>query len=91
MGSAKGRRTMLRTLAKSVLIGAAQRRAGVMPAGTVSTALLTTGASLMLTRGRRPIGFALVAAGGVLLWREAERSRAAAAPAKPDDEAKAAG
>jgi hypothetical protein len=80
---------MLRTLAKSVLIGAAQRRVGVMPAGTISTALLTTGASLMLKRGRRPIGLALVAAGGVLLWREAERNRAEDKPTT--DEAKAAG
>ena len=81
---------MLRTLAKTMLIGAAQRRAGVMPAGTLSTALLTTGASLMLTRGRRPIGLAVAAAGGVLLWREVERNRAAAA-AKPEDEAVTAG
>jgi hypothetical protein len=83
---------MLRTLAKSVLIGAAQRRVGVMPAGTISTALLTTGASLMLKRGRRPIGLALVAAGGVLLWREAERRRIEDKPAVvPAEEAKAAG
>jgi hypothetical protein len=83
---------MLRTLAKSVLIGAAQRRVGVMPAGTISTALLTTGASLMLKRGRRPIGLALVAAGGVLLWREAERNRAENEPTEAKaDEAKAAG
>jgi hypothetical protein len=81
---------MLRTLAKSMLIGAAQRRVGVMPAGTISTALLTTGASLMLKRGRRPIGLALVAAGGVLLWREAERSRAVAEPEKAEVETKPA-
>jgi hypothetical protein len=81
---------MLRTLAKSMLIGAAQRRVGVMPAGTISTALLTTGASLMLKRGRRPIGLALVAAGGVLLWREAERSHAVAEPEKAEVETKPA-
>ena len=81
---------MLRTLAKSMLIGAAQRRVGVMPAGTISTALLTTGASLMLKRGRRPIGLALVAAGGVLLWREAERSRAVTEPEKAEVETKPA-
>lgn len=81
---------MLRTLAKSMLIGVAQRRVGVMPAGTISTALLTTGASLMLKRGRRPIGLALVAAGGVLLWREAERSRAGAEPEKAEVETKPA-
>ncbi|WP_019831705.1 hypothetical protein [Sphingomonas sp. PR090111-T3T-6A] len=81
---------MLRTFAKSMLIGAAQRRVGVMPAGVISTALLTTGASLMLKRGRRPIGLALVAAGGVLLWREAERSRVVAEPEKTEGEPKPA-
>lgn len=69
---------MLRTLAKSMLVGAVQKRVGVMPAGPVSTALLATGASLMLTRGRRPIGLALAAAGGLLLWRDVERQRAEA-------------
>jgi len=81
---------MLRTLAKSMLIGAAQRRVGVMPAGTISTALLSTGASLMLKRGRRPIGLALVAAGGVLLLGRVNRSRAAAEPEKPEGEPGAA-
>ncbi len=66
---------MLRTLAKSMLVGAVQKRVGGTPAGPVSTALLATGASLMLTRGRRPIGLALAAAGGLLLWRAAERER----------------
>lgn len=69
---------MLRTLAKSMLLGAAQKRAGVTPAGPVSAALLTSGASLLLTRGRRPIGLALAAAGGLLLWREIEHHRATA-------------
>jgi len=66
---------MLRTLAKTMLVGAVQKRVGVTPAGPVSTALLATGASLMMTRGRRPIGLALAAVGGLLLWREAERER----------------
>ena len=72
---------MLRTLGKTMLVGAVQKRVGVTPVGPVSTALLATGASLMLTRGRRPIGLALVAAGGLLLWRAAkhERSEAQAA------------
>ncbi len=66
---------MLRTLAQSILVGVVQKRIGVTPAGPVSTALLATGASLMLTRGRRPIGLALAAAGGLLMWRAAERER----------------
>ncbi len=69
---------MLQTLAKSMLVGAVQERIGVTPAGPVSSALLATGASLMLTRGRRPIGLALAAAGGLLLWRAAERERSKA-------------
>ena len=69
---------MLRTLAKTMLVGAVQKRVGVTPAGPVSTALLATGASLMLTRGRRPVGLALAAAGGLLLWRAVERERSEA-------------
>lgn len=81
---------MLGTLAKSMLAGAVQKRVGVAPAGPVSTTLLATGASLALTRGRRPFGLALIAAGGLLLWREIEHERkeaqqedAAAAPVLP--------
>lgn len=69
---------MLRTLAKSMLVGVVQKRVGVTPAGPVSTALLATGATLMLTRGRRPIGLALAAAGGLLIWRGVERERSEA-------------
>jgi len=68
---------MLRTLARTMLIGAVERRVGVSPAGPVSTALLTTGASLLLTRGRRPLGLGLAVAGGLLMWRAAEKARAA--------------
>jgi hypothetical protein len=70
---------MLRMLARTALMGAVQKGTGIVPAGPVSTALLTTGASLMFTRGRRPIGLALVAAGGLLLWHETERERERAA------------
>ncbi len=73
---------MLRTLATSMLVGAVQKRIGVTPTGPVSTALLATGASLMLTRGRRPIGLALAAAGGLLLWRDVERQRGEAQAAE---------
>ncbi|MGN6123303.1 MAG: hypothetical protein ACTHOJ_10155, partial [Sphingomonas oligoaromativorans] len=86
----EGLLNMLRPLARSLLFGPAPRRVGLRPGGTIPTALLTTGASLMLKRGRRPIGLALVAAGGVLLWREAERSRAVAEPEKAEVETKPA-
>jgi hypothetical protein len=66
---------MLGTLAKSAMVGAIQRKAGVSPAGTMPTMLLTSGASMLLTRGRRPFGLALVALGGLLLWREIEQDR----------------
>jgi hypothetical protein len=67
---------MLRAFAKSAMIGAIQRKVGVSPAGTIPTMLLTSGASMLLSRGRRPVGLALVALGGLLLWREIEHDRA---------------
>jgi hypothetical protein len=63
---------MLKMLAKTMFVGAVEKSIGVRPSGTLTTALLTTGASLLLVRGRRPIGFVLLAAGGMLLWRESE-------------------
>jgi hypothetical protein len=70
---------MLRMLARTALMGAVQKGTGVTAAGPISAALLTTGASMMLTRGRRPIGLALAAAGGLLLWHETQRDRERAA------------
>lgn len=64
---------MLRTLAKTMLVGAVRRGTGLPAAGPISAALLTTGASMALSRGRRPLGLALIAAGGLLLWREVEQ------------------
>ena len=66
---------MLRGFATSALLGFARRKAGVHTIGTIPAALLTTGASLALTRGRRPVGLAVAALGGFLLWREIERER----------------
>ncbi len=77
---------MLRAFAKSVLVSALQKKAGVPRTGTIPGTLLTTGASLLLVRGRRPVGLALTAVGCLLLWREIERDRAvtlAAGPALP--------
>ena len=65
---------MLKTLANTMLIGAVQKGTGVPPTSTLTTALLTTGASLLLARGRRPIGVALLAVGGLLLWHEREEA-----------------
>jgi len=69
---------MLRTFAKSMLVGAVQKGTGVPQSGPISTTLLTTGVSLMLIRGRRPVGLALMAAGGMLRWHELEQERRAA-------------
>jgi hypothetical protein len=66
---------MLRGFATSALVGFVRKRAGVPSIGTIPAALLTSGASLMLTKGRRPIGIAVAALGGFLLWREIERER----------------
>lgn len=71
---------MLRGFAVSALVGFVRKRAGVRSIGTIPAALLTSGASLMLTRGRRPAGLAVAALGGFLLWREIEREREEASP-----------
>lgn len=63
---------MLRTLVNSLVVGAVRRGTGISEPGVLTTALLTTGASLLLSRGRRPVGLALIAAGGLLLWHENE-------------------
>ena len=72
---------MLRGFATSALIGVVRRKAGVPSIGTIPAALLTSGASMMLTRGRRPIGLAVAALGGFLLWRQIEREQEEANPA----------
>jgi hypothetical protein len=69
---------MLGTLAKSMLVGAVQKGTGVPQSGPISTTLLTTGVSLMLIRGRRPVGLALAVAGGLLRWHELEQERQSA-------------
>ena len=68
---------MLKTFAKSLLAGVVQKKAGVTKIGAIPGTLITTGASLALTRGRRPVGLALAVAGGLLLWWEIERDREA--------------
>ncbi|WBO24032.1 hypothetical protein [Sphingomonas abietis] len=64
-----------------MIVRAVQKRVGVSRIGTIPATLLTTGASLALTRGRRPIGLALAGVGGLLLWQEIERERRLAADA----------
>ncbi len=60
---------MLKTLINSVLIDTVRKRAGIPEPGVLTTAMLTTGASLLLSGGRRrPVGLALIAVGGLLLW-----------------------
>jgi hypothetical protein len=79
---------MIRGLATSALVGFVRKKAGVATIGTIPAALLTSGASLMLTKGRRPVGLAVAALGAFLVWREiekadAEEARLAPAPALP--------
>jgi hypothetical protein len=61
---------MLKTLVNSFVIDAVRKRTGIPEPGVLTTAMLTTGASLLMSRGRRPIGLALIAVGGLLLWHE---------------------
>ncbi len=61
---------MLRTLVNSLVIDAVRKRTGIPEPGVLTAAMLTTGASLLLSRGRRPVGLALIAVGGLLLWHE---------------------
>jgi hypothetical protein len=61
---------MLKTMVNSFLVDAVRKRTGIPEPGVLTTAMLTTGASLLMSRGRRPIGLALIAVGGLLLWHE---------------------
>jgi hypothetical protein len=72
---------MLRGFAKTAAIGFVQKKVGISPAGTLPTILLTSGASMLLTRGRRPIGLAVAALGAFLLWREIEAEQDEISPA----------
>jgi hypothetical protein len=82
---------MLKALAKSVAIKAVQKRVGVSQPGSVTAALLTTGATLLLSRGRRPVGLALIAVGGFLLWRENEPESSTLRPIAPPPPESASG
>jgi hypothetical protein len=66
----RGIDAMLKTLINSLVIDAVRKRTGIPEPGVLTTAMLTTGASLLFSRGRRPVGLALIAVGGVLLWHE---------------------
>lgn len=71
---------MIRGLATSALVGFARKKAGVSAIGRIPAALLTSGASLMLTKGRRPVGLAVAALGAFLVWREIDRAEEEARP-----------
>jgi uncharacterized membrane protein (UPF0136 family) len=66
---------MIRGFVTAAVVGLVRRKAGVPAIGTIPAALLTSGASLILTKGRRPVGVAVAALGGLLLWREVVRER----------------
>lgn len=61
---------MLNAAAAAILSSAVRRVADTGEAGPLTTALIGSGASLILTRGRRPLGVVLLATGGYLLWRK---------------------
>jgi hypothetical protein len=62
---------MIETVTGTMLADLVRHGTGAPPSGPLTNALIGSGASLLMTRGRRPIGLVLLAAGGVLLWREA--------------------
>ncbi|WP_419825275.1 hypothetical protein [Sphingomonas sp.] len=71
---------MLRDLAGTLLAGAVNQAPGA-PGGSgdpLASTLIGTGATLAMTRGRRPVGLVLLAAGGYLLLRDVRRARATA-------------
>lgn len=74
---------MLRQLAGTMLAGAVRQVPGSEAGDPLASTLIGTGATLALTRGRRPIGIVLLAAGGYLLWRDVAKARRAAALMPP--------
>ncbi|USI74414.1 hypothetical protein [Sphingomonas morindae] len=66
---------MLGTFTGSMVATLVREATGAPPAGPLATALIGSGASLVMQRGRRPVGLALLLAGGVVLWREAAAAR----------------
>lgn len=66
---------MIGTMTGTVLADLVRHGTGAPPSNPLTTALIGSGASLLMTRGRRPIGLVLLAAGGLLLWREAAAAR----------------
>ena len=66
---------MIETATGTVLADLVRHGTGAPPSSPLTTALIGSGASLMLARDRRLIGLVLLAAGGALLWREALAAR----------------
>lgn len=62
---------MLGSVVGAMVATLVQEATDAPPAGSVATALIGSGASLLLNPRRRPVGLALLAAGGMLLWRQA--------------------
>jgi hypothetical protein len=74
---------MLRELAGTMLAGAVNQAPGTATGDPLTSTLIGTGATLAMTRGRRPVGIVLLAAGGYLLLRDISKARAAAAITPP--------
>lgn len=66
---------MIETMTGTVLADLVRHGTGAPPSSPLTTALIGSGASLMMTRGRRPVGLVMLAIGGALLWREAAAAR----------------
>lgn len=79
---------MLATVVGAMATAIARETGEGVAAGPFAQALIGSGASLLGRRDRRAVGLILLAAGGLLLWREtvaAERTRAALRPARIPD------
>jgi hypothetical protein len=76
---------MLATVMGSMAATIAREAGDATPAGPFASALIGSGASLIAHKERRTVGLILMAAGGLLLWRDvaaAERRRAGLKPAR---------
>ncbi len=84
---------MIETMTGTMLADLVRHGTGAPPSGPLTTTLIGSGASLLMTRGKRPVGLVLLVAGGVLLWREAVAARGqretAVTPARPAPRASA--
>jgi hypothetical protein len=65
---------MLATVVGAMAATIAREAADAPPVGGVASALIGSGASLIAQKERRTIGLMLIAAGGLLVWRQAAKA-----------------